>query len=180
MANDVIVGTTTAFGGDVPVGGVIVDQQAALLAEACFDPGMAKCTFGTGAFLLANTGTTPVHSTAGLTSSVAWRVADTDTFCVDGQVYTAASAVRWLCSLGIISGAEEMDGVAAARHRRRAVRARTGRSGRSLVAVAGHRIGVGHDAVHRPRTLRAGRAAGDRRADRRTGHRHPAPTPTRR
>ena len=113
VANDVIVGTTSAFGGDVPVGGVIVDQQAALLAEACFDPGMAKCTFGTGAFLLANTGTTPVHSTAGLTSSVAWRVADTDTFCVDGQVYTAASAVRWLCSLGIISGAEEMDAIAA-------------------------------------------------------------------
>ena len=112
VANDAIVGTTTAFGGDVPVGGLIVDQQAALLAEACLEPGMAKCTFGTGAFLLANTGTTPVHSTSGLTSSIAWRIADSDTFCVDGQVYTAASAVRWLCSLGIISGPEEMDVVA--------------------------------------------------------------------
>ena len=112
VANDAIVGSTSAFGGDVPVGGLIVDQQAALLAEACLEPGMAKCTFGTGAFLLANTGTTPVHSTSGLTSSVAWRVAGEDTFCVDGQVYTAASAVRWLCSLGIISGPEEMDVVA--------------------------------------------------------------------
>lgn len=112
-ANDEIIGTTASFGAEIPVGGIVVDQQAALLAEACFDPGMAKCTFGTGAFLLANTGGTPVHSTAGLTSSVAWRIGGADTFCVDGQVYTAASAVKWLCSLGIISGAAEMDTVAA-------------------------------------------------------------------
>jgi glycerol kinase len=114
VANDVVIGTTTAFGAEAPVGGVVVDQQAALLAESCFDAGMAKCTFGTGAFLLANTGTTAVRSRSGLTTSVAWRVAGEDTFCVDGQVYTAASAVRWLASLGIISGAEELDAVAAA------------------------------------------------------------------
>lgn len=113
VANDEIIGTTTAFGADTPVGGIVVDQQAALLAEGCLDPGMAKCTFGTGAFLLANTGDSPVHSTAGLTSSVAWRTGGEDSFCVDGQVYTAASAVKWLSSLGIISGAEEMDAVAA-------------------------------------------------------------------
>lgn len=112
-ANDEIIGTTTAFGSDVPVAGIVVDQQAALIAEACFEPGMAKCTFGTGAFLLANTGDAAVRSTAGLTTSVAWRIAGEDTFCVDGQVYTAASAVRWLCSLGIISEAAEMDVVAA-------------------------------------------------------------------
>lgn len=114
VANDAVIGTTSAFGAEVPVGGVVVDQQAALLAEGCFDEGMAKCTFGTGAFLLANTGTTAVRSRSGLTSSVAWRVAGVDTFCVDGQVYTAASAVRWLTSLGIISGARELDAVAAA------------------------------------------------------------------
>jgi glycerol kinase len=114
VANDQIIGTTSAFGASTPVGGIVVDQQAALLAEACLDPGMAKCTFGTGAFLLANTGTVGVRSAAGLTSSVAWRIAGEDTFCVDGQVYTAASAVRWLSSLGIIDGAEEMDAVAAA------------------------------------------------------------------
>ena len=79
----------------------MVDQQAALLAEACLDPGMAKCTLGTGAFLLANTGATGVRSTAGLTSSVAWRIAGAHPFCVDGQVYTAASAVKWLISLGV-------------------------------------------------------------------------------
>ncbi|AQA02844.1 carbohydrate kinase [Mycobacterium sp. MS1601] len=114
VANDEIIGTTKLFGEEVPVGGVVVDQQAALLAESCLDPGTAKCTLGTGAFLLANTGGSGVRSTAGLTSSVAWRVAGQDTFCVDGQVYTAASAVKWLISLGVISGAEEMDRVAAA------------------------------------------------------------------
>ncbi|MGV0815779.1 FGGY family carbohydrate kinase [Mycolicibacterium boenickei] len=111
-ANDEIIGSTSAFGDEVPVGGIVVDQQAALLAEACLEPGMAKCTFGTGAFLLSNTGTTAVRSTAGLTSSVAWRVGGTDSFCIDGQVYTAASAVKWLTSLGVISGAAEMDGIA--------------------------------------------------------------------
>ncbi|CRZ19097.1 FGGY family carbohydrate kinase [Mycolicibacterium neworleansense] len=111
-ANDETIGTTSAFGAEVPVGGIVVDQQAALLAEACLESGMAKCTFGTGAFLLSNTGTTPVRSTAGLTSSVAWRVGGTDTFCIDGQVYTAASAVKWLTSLGVISSAAEMDTIA--------------------------------------------------------------------
>lgn len=114
VGNDEIIGSTTAFGSDIAVGGIVVDQQAALLAEGCLQPGMAKCTLGTGAFLLANTGTTGVRSTAGLTSSVAWRIAGDDTFCVDGQVYTAASAVRWLTSLGVVNGAEEVDAVAAA------------------------------------------------------------------
>ncbi len=114
VGNDEIIGSTSAFGADVPVGGIVVDQQAALLAEDCLTAGTAKCTFGTGAFLLANTGAMPVFSSTGLTSSVAWRVAGQDTFCVDGQVYTAASAVRWLASLGIITGAAELDAVAAA------------------------------------------------------------------
>lgn len=113
VGNDEIIGTTREFGSEVPVGGIVVDQQAALLAEACLQPGMAKCTLGTGAFLLSNTGTDGVRSTAGLTSSVAWRIAGADTFCVDGQVYTAASAVAWLQSLGVISGADEMDRIAA-------------------------------------------------------------------
>jgi glycerol kinase len=114
VGNDEVVGSTTAFGGEVPVGGIVVDQQAALLAEACFEPGTAKCTFGTGAFLLANAGKTPVASTSGLATSVAWRVGGADTYCIDGQVYTAASAIRWLKSLGIINGADELDSVATA------------------------------------------------------------------
>jgi glycerol kinase len=113
VSNDQIVGTTNAFGPDIPVGGLVVDQQAALLAEGCLTPGMAKCTFGTGAFLLANTGITAVRSQYGLTSSVAWRTGDTAVYCTDGQVYTAASAVRWLTSLGVIGSAKDLDTVAA-------------------------------------------------------------------
>ena len=68
-ANDVVVGVTSAFGRETPVGGIVVDQQAALLAEGCLDAGTAKCTFGTGAFLLANTGVEAVRSASGLTTS---------------------------------------------------------------------------------------------------------------
>ena len=113
LASDEIAGTTNAFGTDVPVGGLVVDQQAALLAEDCLLPGEAKCTFGTGAFLLANTGTVPHRSAAGLAASVAWRVGGQTTYCYDGQVYTAASAVRWLEQLGLIGSAAELDDVAA-------------------------------------------------------------------
>ena len=113
VANDAVVGTTSAFGQEIPVGGIVVDQQAALLAESCLEPGTAKCTFGTGAFLLVNVGATPQLSDSGLTTSVAWRTGGKNTYCVDGQVYTAASAIRWLESLGIITGAEELDTVAA-------------------------------------------------------------------
>ena len=114
VACDEIVGTTSAFGPAVPVVGLIVDQQAALLAEGCVEPGAAKCTYGTGAFLLANTGTSAVRSTSGLTTSVAWRVGGETRYCVDGQVYAAASAVRWLRDLGIISDETTIDAAAAA------------------------------------------------------------------
>jgi glycerol kinase len=114
VACDEVVGTTTAFGGTAAVGGLVVDQQAALVGEGCLRPGEAKCTFGTGAFLLANTGTTATRSSAGLAASVAWQVRGETTYCVDGQVYTAASAVRWMEQLGYISTAADMDTVAAA------------------------------------------------------------------
>jgi glycerol kinase len=114
VACDAVVGTTTAYGGTAAVGGLIVDQQAALIGEGCLRPGEAKCTFGTGAFLLANTGTTATRSSAGLAASVAWQLRDETTYCVDGQVYTAASAVRWMEQLGYITTAADMDKVAAA------------------------------------------------------------------
>ncbi|MEU7983240.1 FGGY family carbohydrate kinase [Streptosporangium canum] len=110
---DEVVGGTSAFGGHVPVAGLVVDQQAALLAENCLRAGEAKCTFGTGAFLLANTGTSATRSTAGLAASVAWRVRGETSYCFDGQVYTAASAVRWLQDLGFVQSAADLDAVAA-------------------------------------------------------------------
>ncbi len=112
VANDEVVGTTTEFGRAVPVAGLVVDQQAALLAEQCMEAGDAKCTFGTGAFLLANLGTTPTRSTQGLTVSGAWRARGTTSYCSDGQVYTAASAVRWLQDIGLLRDPQEIDELA--------------------------------------------------------------------
>jgi glycerol kinase len=104
-----VTGETSAFGKAVPVAGLAVDQQAALLAERCFAAGQAKCTYGTGAFLLATTGTTAVRSASGLSASVAWRLAGTPTYCLDGQVYTAGAAVRWLVETGLLRDAGELD-----------------------------------------------------------------------
>ncbi|WP_210569526.1 FGGY family carbohydrate kinase [Streptomyces sp. GESEQ-4] len=105
------VGTTTAFGHAIPLTGLVVDQQAALLAQRVTEPGGAKCTYGTGAFLLAHTGDTPRRGTSGLVSCVAWRLGGHTSYCLDGQVYTAASAVRWLADLGVIESAADLDPV---------------------------------------------------------------------
>ena len=113
MPSDAIVGTTSSFGPDVPVAGLIVDQQAALLAEGCLSPGSAKCTYGTGAFLLAQLGTHASRSSAGLSTSVAWTLRGETSYCLDGQVFTAASAVRWAIDLGLVPSADELDAVAA-------------------------------------------------------------------
>ncbi|MEU0661579.1 FGGY family carbohydrate kinase [Streptomyces lavendulocolor] len=105
------VGTTSAFGPGVPLTGLLVDQQAALLAQGATAPGDAKCTYGTGAFLLAQTGDRPRRGGSGLVACVAWRLAGRTAYCLDGQVYTAASAVRWLTDLGVIGGAADLDPV---------------------------------------------------------------------
>jgi glycerol kinase len=104
-----ICGETTAFGAPLPVAGLAVDQQAALLAERCFAPGEAKCTYGTGAFLLAATGPAAVRSTHGLSASVAWRLDGAASYCLDGQVYTAGAALRWLTELGLLDGPAGLD-----------------------------------------------------------------------
>ncbi len=109
VACDEVVGSTTAFGGELPVGGLIVDQQAALLAEGCLAPGSAKCTYGTGAFLLANAGPVPARSTHGLTTSVAWRTREGTPYCMDAQVFTVASALRWLVQLGLLTSSRDLD-----------------------------------------------------------------------
>ncbi|MFI6934957.1 FGGY family carbohydrate kinase [Streptomyces sp. NPDC050287] len=108
------IGVSTAFGADIPLTAVLVDQQAALLAQRITAPGGAKCTYGTGAFLLAHTGGTPTRGTSGLVSCVAWRLDGRTSYCLDGQVYTAASAVRWLTDLGVIAGAADLDTVGGA------------------------------------------------------------------
>ncbi|SEH73477.1 glycerol kinase [Mycolicibacterium rutilum] len=113
VGSDEVVGHTEVFGAPIPVAGLIVDQQAALLAESCLAPGSAKCTYGTGAFLLAQLGGNPARSTSGLTTSVAWRLRGDTSYCVDGQVYTAASAVRWAIDIGLVPAPDQIDSAAA-------------------------------------------------------------------
>ena len=108
-----VVGETAAFGRPLPVAGIAVDQQAALLAEGCLAAGDAKCTYGTGAFLLVTTGPVATRSAAGLSASVAWRLDGTVTYCLDGQVYTAGSALRWLARTGVIGAPDELDAAGA-------------------------------------------------------------------
>jgi glycerol kinase len=107
------VGETTAFGPGppLPLAGLAVDQQAALFAEACLEAGEAKCTYGTGAFLLATVGAAPRRSGNGLVGCVAWRLGGETTYCLDGQVYTVGSAVGWLREVGLVAEAADLDRV---------------------------------------------------------------------
>jgi glycerol kinase len=111
---DAAVGETEVFGDPLPVTGLAVDQQAALFAESCFEAGEAKCTYGTGAFILATAGEQVVHSRARLAACVAWRLGGATTYCLDGQVYSAGSAVSWLEQLELVSGAAQLDEIGAA------------------------------------------------------------------
>ena len=108
-----VAGESTVFGSrPLPVAGIAVDQQAALYAHGCVRPGDAKCTYGTGAFLLVTTGQKAARSGAGLSASVAWRLAGTAVYCLDGQVYTAGSALRWLTAIGVLGSPADLDHVA--------------------------------------------------------------------
>jgi glycerol kinase len=108
------VGETTVFGDPLPVTGLVVDQQGALFAESCFAPGEAKCTYGTGAFILATAGDQALHSKARLAACVAWRLGGHSTYCLDGQVYSAGSAVSWLEELDLIKEAADLDRISSA------------------------------------------------------------------
>ncbi|HEX2782027.1 MAG TPA: FGGY family carbohydrate kinase [Ilumatobacteraceae bacterium] len=105
------LGDCDLFGPSVPVTGTCVDQQAALFAEHCREAGEAKCTYGTGAFMLACTGDRPTRSTNGLVGCPAWRIGPQPTYCLDGQVYTVGAAVTWLIHMGIISEPADLDRV---------------------------------------------------------------------
>jgi len=108
-------GTTTALrGAEVPITGVLGDQQAATVGQVCFSPGMAKNTYGTGNFMLLNTGTEPVRSKHGLLTTVAYRFGDeAPVYALEGSIAVTGSAVQWLRDqLGIISGASEIETLA--------------------------------------------------------------------
>ena len=84
------------FGGPIPIGGAAGDQQAALFGQTCFHPGEAKNTYGTGCFLLMNTGETPVFSQNGLVTTIAWGLDGKVTYALEGSIFVAGAAVQWL------------------------------------------------------------------------------------
>jgi glycerol kinase len=97
----------------VPIAGMAGDQQAALFGQTCFAVGDAKCTYGTGAFLLVNTGAEPVASEHGLLTTVAWRIHGETTYALEGSSFIAGAAVQWLRDgLGIIRSAPEVEELA--------------------------------------------------------------------
>ena len=100
-------------GQPIPIAGIAGDQQASLFGQACFEPGSAKNTYGTGCFVLTNTGTRRVESTAGLVSTVAWTLGGETTYALEGSIFSAGSTIQWLRDgLGLISTAAESEDLA--------------------------------------------------------------------
>ena len=102
------------YGARIPISGSVVDQQAALFGQACFEPGMIKTTYGTGCFMLMNTGKKPIYSENGLLTTVGWGLDKGDiTFALDGGIYIAGAAVQWLRDkLKIIENAAQTEEMA--------------------------------------------------------------------
>jgi glycerol kinase len=87
---------STIFGGEIPIAGAAGDQQAALFGQTCFTDGEAKNTYGTGCFLLMNTGTKPVFSQNGLITTIAWGINGVIHYALEGSVFVAGAAIQWL------------------------------------------------------------------------------------
>jgi len=107
-----IFGTTAqhVFGAGVPIAGDAGDQQAALFGQACFEPGMAKNTYGTGCFVLMNAGPTPVRSKSGLITTIAWGIDGRVEYALEGSVFIAGAAIQWLRDeLRLIESAAESE-----------------------------------------------------------------------
>lgn len=112
-----VYGKTNGFSGlpdGVPISGMAGDQQSALFGQACFGAGEAKCTYGTGCFVLMNTGATPVESDHGLLTSVGWTIGEETTYVLEGSAFVAGAAVQWLRDgLGLIKTAPDIESLAA-------------------------------------------------------------------
>lgn len=107
-----VVGNSSAniFGAEIPIAGIAGDQQAALFGQLCFEPGMAKNTYGTGCFILMNTGQHIFNSSHGLISTIAWGVNGKIKYALEGSIFIAGAAIKWLRdSLGLIKNAKETE-----------------------------------------------------------------------
>jgi glycerol kinase len=114
LPSSCVFGTTSEFGGEVPVAGVAGDQQAALFGQACHHPGMAKNTYGTGSFVLLNSGSEPPQVPDGLLGTVAWGLGEEVAYALEASIFVTGAAVQWLRDgLGIIDEAGETEALAA-------------------------------------------------------------------
>ncbi len=105
---------TTIFAHEVPIAGIAGDQQAALFGQMCTEPGSVKNTYGTGCFLLMNTGSKPILSKNNLLTTVAWKIGDMVNYALEGSIFVGGSVVQWLRDgLGIIRSSSEIEALAA-------------------------------------------------------------------
>ena len=115
MPSSGLLGTTdpSLLGGEIPITGAAGDQQAALFGQTCFQPGEAKNTYGTGCFLLMNTGEKPVFSQNGLVTTIAWGLGEKVTYALEGSIFVAGAAIQWLrAEMKLIANAAESEAVA--------------------------------------------------------------------
>lgn len=104
---------TTIFAHKVPVAGIAGDQQAALFGQMCTTPGSVKNTYGTGCFLLMNSGTKPITSSHNLLTTIAWKIGDTVNYALEGSIFVGGSVVQWLRDgLSIIKSSSEIESLA--------------------------------------------------------------------
>ena len=105
---------TTLFAHEVPIAGIAGDQQAALFGQMCTEPGSVKNTYGTGCFMLMNSGERPIMSSNNLLTTIAWKIGDTVNYALEGSIFVAGSVVQWLRDgLGIIRSSSEVESLAA-------------------------------------------------------------------
>ena len=101
------------FGDEIPLSGIAGDQQAALFGQMCVDEGMVKNTYGTGCFVVMNTGSKPIASKHKLLTTIAWQIGDEITYALEGSIFVAGAVVQWLRDqLGIIKSSSEIEGLA--------------------------------------------------------------------
>ncbi|MDU5345018.1 MAG: glycerol kinase GlpK, partial [Prevotella bivia] len=104
---------TTIFAHEVPISGIAGDQQAALFGQMCIEPGAIKNTYGTGCFVMLNTGNKPVVSKNNLLTTIAWKIGKETTYALEGSIYVGGSVVQWLRDgLGIIKSSSEIEELA--------------------------------------------------------------------
>ena len=109
-----VYGSVSLPGGDIPIAGIAGDQQAALFGQTCFAAGDAKNTYGTGCFLLMNSGEKPITSSNNLLTTIAWKIGDKVDYALEGSIFVGGSVVQWLRDgLGIIRSSSEVEALAA-------------------------------------------------------------------